>query len=682
VLALRCFGIELIRFLGRMTLCLLLAASWGEGIGWSASEISSAVNSDAAPLLLRVELPDKPIRSTSWTLVGVCAVDADISVRLPARNQEVPIERRGEKWLAYLEDLPEGETKIEITLVSAGGRSKELQVSLEVDRDPPTITITSPESQIHYPDIPPLEFSTEAETVHFILDDRPVSDMETTWASLPDGEHRLVVAALDAAGNLAREEVSFTLDRTPPALFAAVVPPVVNRSILVISGLREPETMITVQAPSAVTVSEPTYPGNDEWQYALSGLTERDYRVTVTGTDPAGNTSHETIAFSVDMTPPPLLVVSPEDTAYNDQFVPFAATGFGARSLVLLNGKKIDIQSPGRLGPLVDGEHVLLVRSRDQVGNVATVRRVFVVDTSPPLARLLEPRDGDTTDLTPTVRFQAGEGSVMLYLDGRPVYVPSGDPLPALEEGDHLLRLHVTDSAGNLGSDWVSFYASGGAPRVSILSPPDGVVFDQTPEVRFDVARGEVSVLLDEKPLDLESGDFLPPQSIGVHRLRVFAVDSEGRVGSAESRFEVQDRRLKAPGHLLSRPLARYREFSVNMTPTRFEPAGAVDVRLFVRGLQQFGEMVYLEQWSDLNHNGQVDMGEPLLRQMRLQDGVSSKGGRVPADEDGEEDGTISSRLFFSDDHGSLWQPGHYVLLVMSEFDIEEIPFQIMNPGP
>lgn len=672
----------MIRFLGKVVISLWLVAICWTGSCWSASEQSPEANNLPMSLPLQVEIPDKPIRVTGWTLRGTSPADVWVSVFLPDQNLEAPVEREGEKWLAHLEDLPEGETTIEITATDADGRRSELHVSLEVDLQPPLINISSPEANRHYPDIPPLTFSIEAETIHFILDDKPVNDIETAWGDLRDGEHRLVVAALDAAGNLAREEVVFTLDRMPPALFAAVVPPVINRSILVVSGLREPGTTISVQAPQGVTVSEPAYPGDDDWQFALSGLTEGDHRVGVIGTDLAGNTSFETIDFSVDMTPPPLVLSLPEEAVYNNQFVPFSASGFGEKSLILLNGNKISIESPGRLGPLVDGDHVLLVRSQDQVGNIATIRRVFSIDTKPPVARLLEPRDGDTTDLTPKVRFEAEEGRIMLFLDGRPIYVRSGDSLPTLDEGDHLLRLNVTDRAGNSGSDWVSFHASGGAPRVLILSPPGGIIFDHTPEVRYSVARGEVSTMLDDKPLEIESGDFLPYLSSGVHRFRVTATDSEGRVGSSESRFEVQSRRPEMSDMALRRPLARYREFSASLMPTRFEPKGAVDLRLEIRGLQQFGEMVYLEQWSDLNHNGRVDTGEPLLRQLRLQDGVSSKGGRVPSDEDGEMDAIIKSPLFFSADHSSLWQPGHYVLLVMSEFDIAEIPFQITNPRP
>lgn len=632
--------------------------------------------------MLRVEVPGTPVRGQEWLLKGTCDPDATLRVTLQATGRDVETMRSGEIWTARLSDLPEGEIAIDLEAVARTGGRSTLSLSLTVDRQPPEILIRSPENGRSYREIPPLEYTTGAETVRFILDDQPVSKLDQAWNSLSDGDHELVIAAMDAAGNLQRESVSFAVDRLPPALFSAVIPPVINRSIQVFSGLREPGSTISVQAPAGVIVSEPAYPGNDDWQFAVSGLTEGHYEITLSGTDVAGNTSRETIRFAVDLTPPPLVVSLPEESVYNSQYVPVAMSGLGSQTVVLLNGKRQAVSVSDRIGPLVDGDYVLLVRTRDEVGNVATVRREFSVDTIPPAASLLEPADGDHTDLTPRVRFETEEGRIMLYLDGRPVYVRSGERLPQVSEGEHLLRLLVTDAAGNQGRSTATFHASGEAPRVTILSPPEGVLFDSTPALRYEVDRGEVTAALNGKPLELESGDFLPRLIPGVYRLKVTAVDSRGRTGTAETRFEVQAPRGEGPAPALTDFLRRYRTFSARLVSTPIESERLEESVLTIEGLQEVGETVYLEQWRDDNHNGIVDTGEPLLRQLRLIDGVMSQNGLLPADDSAVADGIIRTRLFFADDPPAVKQQGRYVLLVMGEFDIAEIPFQILPRQP
>ena len=129
----------------------------------------------------------------------------------------------------------------------------------------------------------------------------------TTLTGLPEGPHRLVIYAEDAAGNTGASKLFyFAIDTTLPIM-----------SILA----TENKTYDTTDIPLNFTVNEPvseiTYVLDGQANVTITGnmtlteLSEGSHTITVYANDTAGNIgTSETVYFSIDQTPKLLILGS------------------------------------------------------------------------------------------------------------------------------------------------------------------------------------------------------------------------------------------------------------------------------------------------------------------------------------------------------------------------------------
>ncbi|WP_242360263.1 MULTISPECIES: Ig-like domain-containing protein [Anaeromyxobacter] len=325
-------------------------------VAWDASGAADGVHSlvaravdgagnvqDSAPLSFRVGDVEPP-------QVELVAPAADASVRDVVTLEAAATDDRGVAEVAFLANgaavgsataAPWRATwstaafSRDVVLVArardaAGHVTESAPVPVYVDRQPPSVAVTSPQDGV--------VVSGQLEVVASVSDDRrvrrvelqvdgvkvaedgqsyPTSTMRLVWNSgtFANGVHALVVVAEDAAGNVTRSApVSVEVnDATAPSV--AISAPADGASFrapfdLVATVTDDgivARTEVSVDGALVATDATPPYVTTVD----TASLEEREHKLSVTALDGAGNTASREIAFWVDRTPPTAELVAP-----------------------------------------------------------------------------------------------------------------------------------------------------------------------------------------------------------------------------------------------------------------------------------------------------------------------------------------------------------------------------------
>ena len=114
-----------------------------------------------------------------------------------------------------------------------------------------------------------------------------------------------------------------------------------------------------------------------------------------------------------------------------------------------------DLHSGVRIPTVADGSHMMAFVVRDEEGNpLVTVEIPFHTDTSGPSISLSSPVDGSIGNVdTPTLTYEASDdATVSVTLDEQLIETVSGQPLPTVADGAHILEVTARDTAGNTAS--------------------------------------------------------------------------------------------------------------------------------------------------------------------------------------------------------------------------------------
>ncbi|ORJ59555.1 hypothetical protein [Geothermobacter hydrogeniphilus] len=682
---------------------------------------------DATPPMLTVDLPKHEVSSSQALISGSREEDARLRL-LDAQGREAAELSFPDRthWRATLKGLIEGENRFQVEARDAYGNRLRLPLRIirKMPMSPPPDTAPGPSSSVpvasapltpvvavsppgktggsarqtagggHVPELKllspePRTYATAQPSVDYRLSDptarldvevdgKPVGMVDGRLPPLADGTHRLRLKAVDANGHTAVQEVTFSIDTTAPEFAVQFDPRPLSVKQLTLRGTRDPGAFIDLLAPPGVVVGATRYPVENRWEIDLDKLPEGELPLHFSARDRFGNTSHKDISLHIDRTPPHLEVSSPRPGPGHDPRPPLLVKGEGGPMAVLLNGQPVPADA-GQLGPLADGSYILLVREQDLAGNQSQQRVAFQVDTRPPEVVITSPAPGARSSAFPIVDYRVSDGSVRVLLDDKPVEVTPGTALPRLADGPHRLQVVAVDEAGNEGRAEVEFLVDSTAPEVVLLSPASGLTADNTPLLEYEVDRGEVRVLVDDKVVDKRSGMFLDPLSEGEHLVRVEAWDETGNVGFAERRLIVSTARPAPAAE--DEIIDDLVEFSVSLTPEVVSHRYDGLLTLKVGPLRRAGTTLYLEQWIDKNGNGVADSGEQIVRVFKLVDGLASPSPRVPGDIDGKADRMITTRFSLDQLHDGSPGPIQYVLLAMGDSHVAETVFRVV-PEP
>jgi Glucodextranase, domain B len=289
----------------------------------------------------------------------------------------------------------------------------------------------------------------------------------------------------------------------------------------------------------------------------LEALSEGLHTASVVVSDLTGNLSHRAWVFTVDPSPPTILLTAPAAGELTNQAQVQVAgevhDSFGVAG-VTLNGVPV-VLTDGTFTttlPLAEGVNLLEVEATDLAGNSRELTRE-VVRFSLPEVSIGSPEDLSTVAATAVdVQGTASVGTVGVTVNGIEAtltgtsFFASSVPLV---EGGNVLTATATDALGHVVTDSVSVVRDLTPPRVAIYRPEDGAtVFDPTIAVQGlvnDLVAGtvnasEVTVTVNGQPAQVANRSFLVeslPLALGDNPIEVVAVDEGGN--SAHATVEV-----------------------------------------------------------------------------------------------------------------------------------------------
>jgi hypothetical protein len=396
----------------------------------------------------------------------------------------------------------------------------------------------------------------------------PSGTFDTT--GFGDGTYTLVVTATDSAGNFSTTTVSWRRDTRPPPVPVVTAPtsPAQGRSpSFVVTDTESPVTWTcTVTGPSVVSVVAcgPTT------TIDLAGALDGTYTVTVTATDPAGNTSAGgTATYVLDTAAPPApSVTAPTSPAQGrtpsftvtdaEPGVQWSCTVTGPSAVVVtVCGPTTTVDLTGAL----DGVYRLSVVAIDAAGNVSSAgSATYTLDTTGPPAPVVGVPRTPSNDLAPVFSISDAEAGATLTCvltspGGRTVFAGScpangAFDTSAFADGVYTLVVTATDFAGNATSTTVTWTRDIVAPPAPAVTGPAGSpAQDRSPD--FSVSDSEpgvqyrcsvtgpslvaVTVCGATSQLDLSAA------LDGTYTLIVVAVDAAGNVSPAGSASYVLD---------------------------------------------------------------------------------------------------------------------------------------------
>ncbi len=299
----------------------------------------------------------------------------------------------------------------------------------------------------------------------------------TFSATVPliEGANQLAATATDPADNVGTDLISVNLntegvdDTEPPE--ATIESPsnnaVVTSSPITVTGfINDGLAVATLNG-----VSVPS--GDFELEVAL---VEGQNLLTLTATDPAGNTTNTSIVVTlntsgVDDIPPVVEITDPLD---NDivQTPSLAVQGTvnDDTATVVVNGVEA-VRGAGDSWatnvPLSEGANLVTAVATDTAGNTSTDDISVTLDTIAPVVNILSPADGsDTESGSITVSGTVDDDSAVVVVNGVTAVVSAGTFSAEnvnLSPGENFLNARATDAVGNEGRDSTSVNLIGGS---------------------------------------------------------------------------------------------------------------------------------------------------------------------------------------------------------------------------
>jgi parallel beta-helix repeat protein len=244
----------------------------------------------------------------------------------------------------------------------------------------------------------------------------------------------------------------------------------------------------TNNIPLTFSVDEPTF-----WMgYSLDGhanvtmisnttlvsVAEGVHSLTVYANDTAGNMGSATVAFTVDMLPPYIVIVSPANESYRPAFrLNFTVNEPTAWVRYSLDDQaNVTITGNITLPSLAEGPHSLRVYASDQAGNVGASSLVhFSIDTTSPTVTILSPENKTYSSTTVPLSFVVSEPiSLAAYVldNGTMITTLVNLTLNGLSNGVHNVTVRLFDRAGNTGVSEIVFFTVEDAQQGTLVLDP------------------------------------------------------------------------------------------------------------------------------------------------------------------------------------------------------------------
>ncbi len=420
------------------------------------------------------------------------------SIRIVLDSDE-PVELPGDADRYVFPDVPEGLHILTILAKDAAGHVVSKTLSFGVDVTAPNLVITAP-TQDSWTSGSTLRWTfndavSGLASLESFLDGGDPQAVDVTVGAKEgsgsadlaldaEGDHSVILRAMDRAGNLAEVSVTFRFDPLAPSLaILAPEPEALTRSRTVEVRWTAGDDESGVASIQLTLNSEtPLVLAGDTDRYLLSDLADGRHVVRLVAVDEAGNLALETVSFRVDVTPPDLLLVAPRSGSYTNQqdlqvlwTAADAVSGVdhvdlslveAGRHVTVLSGTEYTFES------VSEGVHTVRVLAVDVAGNVAEVNGTFTVDFTPPTLSLVGPGSGATVYGTLRIEWNAEDALSgldrveLLYDEGPSIVLTDLSSIDIADPvvGQHFAVVRAWDRAGNSAEVSVTFFYGGETP--------------------------------------------------------------------------------------------------------------------------------------------------------------------------------------------------------------------------
>ena len=383
-------------------------------------------------------------------------------------------------------DLAEGEHTLLVKATDEAGNSITETITWVIDTTDPELSLEIETSTVTNSTAQEFVFtSSDATNIEFTcsLDGAGEVDCQDGYAvtDLAEGEHTLLVKATDEAGNSITEEITWTIDTTPPVTNVLSSVPTVTSSI---------STTFTFASTDANnTEYSCSYDGGVTFEcsspYTITNITEGVHTFVIYTVDEAGNAATEETSYqwTVDFTDP-VLFGSGESGSTNNQELTFTFGATDNTDVVYqckLDGGAAELcSSPWTITVTTEGSHTLTILSEDLAGNEGLPLTFnFFSDWTPPVVVGLPGQTIYTDSNIIEFSWNTSDNSSYSHvctIDSEPAYTCTSPQVIDAEDGWHTLVLTSLDSAGNTTSSTYGWYVDTVDPIVNAPNLYEGKV--------------------------------------------------------------------------------------------------------------------------------------------------------------------------------------------------------------
>ena len=258
---------------------------------------------------------------------------------------------------------------------------------------------------------------------------------------------------------------------------------------------------------------------------------------------------HDLTAVFIDITPPTIEIISPQNTIYSTTSVDLTFTVNEETSWIaysLDDQNNITISDDTILSGLSEGFHSVVIFANDTSDNTGKSNVVyFSVDTTPPTITILSP--GSTTYSTSQIslRFTVSEEASWIGYsldDQNNITISGNTTISIASEGAHKVVVYANDTVGKMGKSNTIYFSiyfppiDTTPPTITITSPQETNYSTTDVALTFTIDESVLWTaysLDDEDNVTITGNTALSDLSEGEHTIKIFATDTAGNTGSS-----------------------------------------------------------------------------------------------------------------------------------------------------
>jgi hypothetical protein len=484
-------------------------------------------------------------------------------------------------WSVNSVAYAKGTHTILVTATDSNAMRGTAQISVSVNNDPASVTISSPTNgatvsgtvPVTATGTPPAgQTMTGMELKVDGVSKGAVASAPYTWNvntnDLANGNHVYNVTSTSSGGVHSYAQISVTYNNQPISVSisgpanGATVSGTASVTASIASG--QTVTFGSMQVDGAMFNNKTAAPFT--WSLDTLTLTNGQHTIMVTGGDSAGRIARQQITVNIENAPASVSVTAPANGALIRGTMTVTANALSSATVswVRLNmdGTQIGNRTVAPYTwPVIttgygDGPHTLIVDMMDSLGRHASQQITVILNNTGtavavPVVTVTAPTNGASVSGNVTVSAQVTSarliGSVLLSVDGKAVDQKTTGPYSwtlntfTLADGQHTLNVSAVDSGGKIGYNLITIQTNNPPPSVVITSPSSGQSLVGTFTVNASVTAKSiryVALLLDGNeignrtaaPFSWSWDSF--KLTNGAHTLAVVAMDGNGKRGS------------------------------------------------------------------------------------------------------------------------------------------------------